>query len=88
MMFWKRSMSCEAYVNLMSRYVDGDLTEEEERAWKKHFDSCRKCHRFFESFQSSLELLAYLKDQSCPVCVTDRLHQFMEEKLKTVQTGS
>ena len=74
-------MDCGRYVDLMTEYMEGDLSAPDQKLWEKHFDDCGRCKDFFHSFESSLELVTYVKAQGCPLHVKQRLDKFLHEKL-------
>lgn len=76
---------CENYVNLMSDYIEGDLSPSEREIFDQHFEGCQNCRDFFRSFKSSLELVTYLKEQPCPAEVKNRLDQIIKMKLSSLQ---
>ena len=72
-------MDCMQFVELMSDYVDGDLSAEDAALWQKHFDECKNCAPFFKSFASSLDLVKYLKEQPCPREVRARMSKLIAD---------
>ncbi len=75
-------MKCQAYVSLMSDYLNRELAPEDRELWEKHFQDCPPCHSFFESFKTSVELLEYLRRETCPKAVAERLDRLIHEKAK------
>jgi anti-sigma factor RsiW len=74
-------MDCENYVDLMTEYLEGDLSPHDRDAWEKHFADCPPCKDFFASFRSSLELVTYLRARPAPQPVRDRLHRVISDRL-------
>ena len=70
-------MDCHEFVNLMSSYVDGDLALDRAAEWQQHFQHCPECGQFFKSFQSSRDMLRFLKKKPCPIEITKRLHSLV-----------
>ncbi len=75
-------MKCKAYLELMSDYLDQELTDEDRSLWEKHFQDCPPCHSFFESFKSSVELLEFMRRDACPKQVAERLERLVLEKAR------
>lgn len=74
-------MDCAQYIELMSEYMDGDLSDSELAIWKKHFNDCPDCADFFTGFESSVELVKFIQAEGCPTGVRKRLESFLEERL-------
>lgn len=74
-------MDCSRYVDLMTEYMEGDLSPPDQQLWEKHFAGCSHCKDFFHSFESSLELVNYIKTQGCPLPVKQRLEKVLQERL-------
>ena len=75
-------MKCSEYVELMSEYLDRELSAEDCRLWESHFQDCPPCKTFFESFRSSVELLDYMRRDECPQAVAERLERLVQEKAR------
>lgn len=75
-------MDCQTTINLMSRYIDDDLGAEEKNIWKKHMEDCKDCEIFFKGFQSSIELVDFLQEKSCPIEVQDNMEKMIVEMAK------
>ena len=63
----------------MTDYLEDDLSGQEKSLWEKHFGDCPECKQFFESFQSSLDIVEFLQTNSCPVSVKKRLEAIVVE---------
>jgi len=75
-------MDCHTYIDLMTEYMEGDLSAEERELWERHFADCEGCKQFFESFRSSVQLVNYLKTQPAPPQVRQRLQNILDERLR------
>jgi hypothetical protein len=76
-------VNCEECVRLMSDFLDGSLSLADTGLWEKHMGHCPSCVKFFHSFKSSVELVSYLEEQSCPTEVEKALQRIIEEKIQT-----
>jgi predicted anti-sigma-YlaC factor YlaD len=74
-------MDCEKYIELMTDYMEGDLAAPDQDLWEKHFNDCGNCKDFFRSFESSLELIHFIKTRGCPLPVRQRLEKVLRERL-------
>lgn len=72
-------MNCREYVDLMTDYLEGELSQQKKDLWEKHFGDCPDCKRFFESFQSSLDIVEFLQTNTCPVSIKNRLEAIVVE---------
>ena len=79
-------MNCLDYVDLISDYIENDLPEEEKSLFEEHFSGCEDCKSFLRSFQSSLEVVEYLKNEPCPPIVEQKLQQMIGKRLKEKQS--
>ena len=43
---------CEDYQELISRLLDGDLSEEEQSSVERHIASCPDCRAMYDAFSS------------------------------------
>lgn len=80
-------MDCSKYVDLMTEYMEGDLSTPDQGLWEKHFNGCPNCNDFFRSFKSSIELVDYVKTEGCPDPVRRRLEKVLQERLN-ISTGT
>jgi hypothetical protein len=53
----------------LARYVDGDLTPEEERSVAKHLQSCERCRQALDEFRFAARLMSELQVMSAPASV-------------------
>ena len=53
---------CEEYTELMSRMLDGELSEEQTSELRAHIASCEDCRKAFDAFTSVSEALS---DELC-----------------------
>jgi hypothetical protein len=66
-------MSCEEIRALFSDVADARLSPAEQSAWRAHLASCTDCHREWESFQRTLEMLRGLPRHRAPAGFVDRV---------------
>ena len=49
-------MTCEEMVEFLSRYVDGELSSQEQGVLEKHLRDCPPCEVYLDSFKETLRL--------------------------------
>ncbi|MCB1175843.1 MAG: zf-HC2 domain-containing protein [Leptospiraceae bacterium] len=81
-------MDCQEFVNLMSGFVDGDLVADQAADWQTHLDHCPDCSQFFQSFQSSRDIIRFLKSKPCPLEISRRLHDLVVRQLSRCKNRS
>ena len=54
---YKKS-ECEAIVERLSEYLDGEMKQELCEEFEGHVGSCRPCERFLESLRNTVKLTA------------------------------
>ncbi len=79
----KITVDCSRYIELITDYLENDLSAEEKSLWEKHFSDCPECKNFFESFKSSLEAVEFLAANCCPRHVKQRLEGILVDTART-----
>lgn len=75
---------CRTIPQLISRYIDGDLTSAESRMVTSHLAECGKCHRLYESFILQKELVtSSFSEQPLPVAILPMLSRKRENAYVT-----
>ena len=75
-------MDCDTFIDLMTEYLEEDLSRENSSLWEKHFQDCEACNKFFKSFRKSLDLIANVRRGECPPEVRERLESLLLEKVQ------
>ena len=73
-------LSCQQFVDMMTEYMEEDLTQEDKAIWERHFSDCPNCNSFFNSFKSSVDLVQHLQEEACPQEIASRLERIVSEK--------
>ena len=81
------NLECPDYLNLITDYMENDLSSDKRALWEKHFSDCPPCREFFESFQSSLEMVEFLQANSCPTKVKERLEMILVDTAREKAAG-
>jgi predicted anti-sigma-YlaC factor YlaD len=86
-MFWKwirlgKMMRCQEVVDLLSDYLDDELSETEVADIRKHLAGCANCETFFDSLKTTVRLTKKLECEEIPPAVIDRLQSFVKERIR------
>ena len=74
--------NCDEVIQLLTEYVDGELEPASQSQLDLHFKGCQSCHGFLETFKTTIELTGTFRCEDIPEAVSDRLHRFLEERLR------
>lgn len=73
-------MTCKEAWKEISRYLDGELTEELKRALEEHVGKCAHCKVVFDTTRKAIELYCDGKLFPMPDAVRGRLHDALRRK--------
>ena len=76
-------MTCEQFVELVTAYLDGTLTDEEHRAFDEHLALCPGCDRYLDQFRTTIDLLGELPEESISSPGRERLLDAFAEWRRT-----
>jgi anti-sigma factor (TIGR02949 family) len=71
---------CRDLLEQLSRYIDGDLTGAERRAFAAHLDKCPCCQTMADHFQQTVDACRRVKGTRLPPDVRSRAR----ERIKTL----
>lgn len=57
-------MTCEEFVELVTAYLEGTLPDQQRREFDEHLSLCRGCDRYLAQFQTTIDLLGELPQES------------------------
>jgi anti-sigma factor RsiW len=66
-------MTCEEFVELVTAYVEGTLSEDDRRAFDEHLALCPGCDRYLEQFRATIDLLGELPEEELSAPGRERL---------------
>ena len=66
-------MNCRRISNLISAYIDGELTGVEMLEIRRHFDECQSCLLQYESLRHTKQLLSHLSYAKPRMGLADRI---------------
>ncbi|WIM92947.1 zf-HC2 domain-containing protein [Actinoplanes oblitus] len=66
-------MNCDAFVELVTAYLDGVLEPAVEQRFVAHLAECDGCDRYLEQIRTTVAALGHLPEESLAADVRDRL---------------
>jgi anti-sigma factor RsiW len=66
-------LDCNELVELVTRYLDGQLDRETERRFTEHLAECDGCDRYLGQFRQTISTLGELPAESLSIQARDRL---------------
>ncbi len=81
-------MNCDECKEKLSLYIDGMLSEEEEKAIVAHLDLCETCHEEYKTLTGIISLLKSSKEVELPKGFHENLIRRMkqEQKVRPIKT--
>ena len=76
-------MNCETLEELISAYVDGEVTEEERQTVEQHVASCASCRAALQDFSTAQTLLRTLPVLDAPQGFRQRVTERVEQKSRS-----
>ena len=66
-------LDCDEFVELVTRYLDGQLDQETERRFIEHLAQCDGCDRYLDQFRQTVSTLGEPPAESLSLQARDRL---------------
>ncbi len=79
-------MTCKEAFQEISKYYDGELTNDEKRVLKEHLGRCGHCQIVFDTTRKTIELYCEGELFPMPEVVRSRLHQALRRKFEQKAT--
>jgi anti-sigma factor RsiW len=57
-------MSCQEFVELVTAYLEGTLSEAQRQAFEEHMELCPGCDYYLAQFRQTIDLLGELPEES------------------------
>jgi anti-sigma factor RsiW len=57
-------MNCEELVELVTRYLEGELPADEMRRFEEHIERCVWCGRYVEQMKTTISVVGHLDAES------------------------
>lgn len=74
--------TCRRVFELLSEYVDGELSREERESLAVHLQACPPCEEFLRTFQAARELCRQSLMEKMPEEMKSRLRAFVRDRLR------
>jgi predicted anti-sigma-YlaC factor YlaD len=75
-------LKCREAFQEISRYLDGELSEELKNVLKEHLCKCAHCQVVFDTTVKTVELYCDGKLFPMPVLIRERLHESLRRKFR------
>jgi anti-sigma factor RsiW len=72
--------TCKESVDLLQKFLDGELAEEETRYLEEHFAACPPCIDFLRTYKATSGLCRKALSHRMPEEMADQLKQFLRKK--------
>lgn len=78
-----RELTCQEFVELVTKFLDGALDEELESRFVRHLSTCRGCEAYLDQFEQTIGALAEMGSGGLSDEVRDSLIvAFREDSVK------
>lgn len=78
-------MSCSSeFVQLLHKYMDHELSSDEEKKVKEHLQSCKECYQHFHELEKALALVKSTSHIEAPKDFTQAVMNSLPKEKKTV----
>ena len=68
-----KALTCQEFVELVTRYLEGALRPDEEARFAEHLAVCQGCDRYLVQFRRTIDTLGHLPVESIAVGTRDHL---------------
>ena len=74
--------TCKEVIQVLTEYLEDDLSAEEKARFEQHMYECRPCLAFLRTYETSSELaINTLRAEGIPDELQERIRGFLKEKL-------
>jgi anti-sigma factor RsiW len=81
-------MTCAEFVELVTAYLEGNLTAADRAAFDEHMALCSGCDRYLEQFRVTIDLLGELPEESLSSPARERLLDAFAQWRRTSGPGA
>lgn len=67
------ALTCQEFVELVTRYLEGELSPDEQARFADHLKVCHGCERYLDQFRQTISALSHLPAESIGDDARDRL---------------
>ncbi|MBI1746745.1 MAG: zf-HC2 domain-containing protein [Acidobacteria bacterium] len=76
-------VTCRQVIELLSDYINHELSPEDKTELDKHMQGCQNCETFLYTLSQSVDLLRDLRVEDIPDDVSSRLRNFLRSKYQS-----
>ena len=80
--------NCDDVIQLLTDYIDGELEPDSQSQLDLHFGKCPPCVNFLATFKATVEMTGTFKCEDIPETVSQKLHAFLEQRLRREDLGT
>jgi len=73
------------HIKLMHKYLDGDLTKEEELVLSKHLEECEACQKHFHELNRTIALIQSTEQIAAPLHFTENVMKSLPKEKKRMK---
>jgi anti-sigma factor (TIGR02949 family) len=73
--------TCMEVVELLSDFVDGELSSDERESLSRHLGACPPCEEFLKTFETARALCRESLLEKMPPELKDRLRSFLRDQI-------
>lgn len=66
-------MTCREFVELVTAYLEGELSDLDHASFEEHLARCPGCERYLDQFRTTIRLLGELPEESISVAARTAL---------------
>lgn len=75
------SSTCQACLDLLVDYVDGQLSDDLKARLESHFHDCQPCEDFLATYKATTSVCRQALERTMPESVAAKLHAFIRGEL-------
>ncbi len=75
-------VTCRQVIDLLSDYINDEISPEDKRLLEKHFEGCKNCEAFLKTLRQSINLVKDIKYEDIPEEVSVRLRNTLKTRIK------
>jgi anti-sigma factor RsiW len=79
LLFWRREVVCQQWVELVTAYLDGVLPRRLTKAIDRHLADCEHCSEYLAQIRRTIDIAGQVPDEEVPDELLDALQAAFEE---------
>lgn len=69
----RREIACAELVELITDYLEGELSARDRKRFERHLTGCDGCDTYLEQMRRTIELAGRLREEDVPRALEERL---------------